>query len=52
MYLAKRPQFVQRSVTWQRGGGGVSSGSRSIDPEHDGQDNGVPLRSFAIRFRA
>ena len=52
MYLANRPQFVHRSVTWHRGGGGVSNGSRSIDPEHDGQDNGVPLRSFAIRFRA
>src|SRR5262245_7056796 len=33
MYLANRPQVVQRSVTWQRGGGGLSWGSRSIEPE-------------------
>jgi hypothetical protein len=52
MYFANRPQFVQRSVTWQRGGGGLSFGSRSIEPEQDGQDSGVPLRSFAMRFSA
>ena len=52
MYFANRPQFVHFSVTWQRGGGGVSSGSRSIEPEQDGHESGVPLRSFAIKFKA
>lgn len=27
-------------------------GSRSIMPEHDGQESGDPFRSFAMRFRA
>ena len=30
----------------------MSLGVRSMDPEHDGQLSGVPVRSFAIRFNA
>ena len=30
----------------------MSVGVRSIAPEQDGQLNGVPVRSFAIRFNA
>ena len=52
MYRANRPQLRQRSVTWERGGGGVCVGSRSIGPEHDGQLNGRPLRSLEMRCRA
>src|SRR5690349_14125441 len=52
MYLAKRPHARQRSVTWQRGGGGKSVGVRSIWPEQDGQLSGEPVRSFAIRWSA
>src|SRR5690242_6989619 len=52
MYLAKRPHSRQRSVTWQRGGGGKSVGVRSIWPEQDGQLSGAPVRSLAIRWRA
>lgn len=52
MYFANRPQLVHFSVTWERGGGGITKGSRSIEPEHDGQESGVPLRSLAIKFRA
>ena len=39
-------------VTCERGGGGKSSGVRSIWPEQDGQLRGEPLRSFAIRWSA
>jgi len=45
MYRAMRPQFAQRSVTCERGGGGVESGSRTISPEQDGQLRAIPLRS-------
>jgi hypothetical protein len=49
MYRANRPQFVQRNVMWARGGGGSWEGSRSIEPEQDGQLSGVPVRSLVIR---
>ena len=49
MYLANRPHVRQRSVTWQRGGGGKSFGVRSIWPEQEGQLSGDPVRSLAIR---
>jgi hypothetical protein len=49
MYLAKRPQLVQRNVMCALGGGGSWEGSRSIEPEHDGQLSGVPVRSFVMR---
>ena len=49
MYRANRPQLRQRRVTWERGGGGVCVGSRSIGPEHEGQLSGRPLRSLAMR---
>lgn len=52
MYLASRPHVRQRSVTWQRGGGGKSFGVRSICPEQDGQLSGDPVRSLAIRWSA
>jgi len=52
MYRASRPHARHRSVTWQRGGGGKSSGVRSIWPEQDGQLSGAPVRSLAIRWRA
>lgn len=47
-YLAIRPQFLQRRVTWDMGGGGDCPGSLSMDPEHDGQLNGVPWRSLLM----
>src|SRR6185437_5111583 len=40
-----RPQLAQRSVTCERGGGGVESGSRTMSPEQEGQLSGIPLRS-------
>ncbi len=49
MYRANRPQRVHRSVTCDLGGGGTRVGSRSIGPEQDGQLNGEPLRSLAMR---
>ena len=52
MYFANRPQFVQRNVTWLRGGGMTSPGSFSISPEHEGHESGVPLRSLAMRLSA
>lgn len=52
MYRANRPHARQRSVTWQRGGGGKSVGVRSISPEQDGQLSGDPVRSLAIRWSA
>jgi hypothetical protein len=52
MYRAKRPQLVQRSVTCERGGGGISPGSRSMGPEQDGQLNGEPVRSLEMRLSA
>jgi hypothetical protein len=52
MYRAIRPHSLQRNVTWLRGGAGTSLGVRSIGPEQDGQLNDVPVRSFAMRFRA
>lgn len=52
MYRAKRPQLVHRNVTCDRGGGGECEGSRSMGPEHDGQLNGFPLRSLAMRCSA
>ena len=52
MYRAKRPQVVQRSVTWARGGGGAKPGSRSIAPEHDGQLSGELVRSLVMRWSA
>src|SRR5688500_11227101 len=52
MYRAMRPQAVQRRVTWQRGGGGESSGLRSMEPEQLGQLSGEPLRSLAMRCNA
>lgn len=52
MYRANRPHARQRSVTWQRGGGGKSVGVRSIWPEQDGQLSGDPVRSLAIRWSA
>ena len=33
-------------MTCARGGGGVCSGVRSMDPEHDGQLSGEPFRSL------
>jgi hypothetical protein len=52
MYRANLPQFRQRSVTCDRGGGGVCVGSLSIGPEHDGQLSGLPLLSLEMRCRA
>ena len=52
MYRATRPQFAQRSVTCDRGGGGVISGSRLIFPEHEGQLRGAPFRSLAMSCSA
>jgi hypothetical protein len=49
MYRASLPHSRQRSVTWQRGGGGKSFGVRSIGPEQDGQLSGDPERSLAIK---
>ena len=47
-----RPQPVHVSVTCERGGGGASYGSRSMEPEQEGQLSGSPLRSLAMRWRA
>lgn len=52
MYLATRPHFEHRSVTCERGGGGICCGSRMICPEHDGHDNGDPVRSCEMSCRA
>jgi hypothetical protein len=52
MYRATRPQFAQRSVTWERGSGGIRSGSRTMSPEHDGQLSGIPLRSCEMSWSA
>src|SRR5438105_3437327 len=52
MYLAKRPQLVQRNVTCARGSGGIWEGSRSMGPEQDGQLSGVPVRSLVMRWSA
>lgn len=52
MYRATRPHPTHVSVTCVRGGGGAIPGSRSIEPEQDGQLSGSPLRSLAIRWRA
>ena len=52
MYLAKRPQLVQRNVTCARGSGGIWEGSRSMGPEQDGQLSGVPARSLVMRWSA
>ena len=52
MYRATRPQAVHLSVTCVRGGGGALNGSRSIDPEQDGQLSASPARSLAMRWRA
>lgn len=52
MYRATRPQPMHFSVTCERGGGGALPGSRSIDPEHEGQLSASPLRSLAMRWRA
>ena len=52
MYFATRPHFEQRSVTWERGGGGICWGSRMICPEQDGHDNGDPVRSCEMSCRA
>ena len=52
MYRAKRPQFVHVSVTCDRGGGGQHEGSRSIDPEHDGQLKAVPPELRGAAFKA
>ena len=52
MYLAIRPQLEQRSVTWVRGGGGETFGSRTIFPEQDGQLSGLPLRSLEMSWSA
>ena len=49
MYRATRPHARHCSVTCERGGGGKSSGVRSICPEHDGQLSGEPFRSLAIK---
>ncbi len=52
MYRATLPHPLHVSVTCERGGGGASEGSRSIEPEQDGQLSESPLRSLAIRWRA
>jgi hypothetical protein len=52
IYRAKRPHRVHFNVTWDFGGGGERTGSRSIGPEHDGQLSGDPFRSLAIRCSA
>ena len=52
MYRATRPHSRHCNVTCERGGGGKSSGVRLICPEQDGQLNGEPFRSFAIRWSA
>jgi len=52
MYRATRPQEAHLSVTCERGAGGMSSGDRSMLPEHDGQLSGDPVRSLAMRFSA
>ena len=52
MYRANRPQLRHRSVTCDRGGGGLLVGSRSIGPEHEGQLSGRPLRSLEMRWSA
>jgi hypothetical protein len=49
MYFAVRPQLRQRRVTCDIGAGGYCAGSRSIDPEQDGQLSGTPERSLLIR---
>ena len=52
MYLANRPQLVQRNVTCARGSGGIWEGSRSMGPEQDGHLSGVPARSLVMRWSA
>jgi hypothetical protein len=52
MYRANLPQLRQRSVTCDRGGGGVCVGSRSMGPEQEGQLSGLPLRSLEMRCSA
>ena len=52
IYLANRPHLPHLSVTCEFGAGGAVFGSRSIGPEHEGQLNGAPARSLAIRFNA
>ena len=52
MYRATRPHARHCRVTCERGGGGKSSGVRSICPEHDGQLSGEPFRSLAIKWSA
>lgn len=52
MYRATRPHWVQRSVTWEWGAGGVNEGDLSMFPEQDGQLSGDPVRSLAIRWSA
>ena len=52
MYRATRPHPMHFNVTCERGGGGAEPGSRSMEPEQDGQLSGSPLRSLAIRWRA
>src|SRR6185312_1985750 len=47
-----RPQLAQRSVTCERGGGGVESGSRTMSPEQEGQLSGIPLRSCEMSCSA
>jgi len=49
MYFAVLPQLLQRSVTWDIGAGGYFAGSRSMDPEHEGQLSGMPDRSLLIK---
>ena len=49
---ATRPQLAQRSVTWERGSGGMKSGSRTMSPEQDGQLSGIPLRSCEMSWSA
>jgi hypothetical protein len=52
IYFATRPHFAHRSVTCERGGGGTCCGSRTICPEHEGQDSGEPVRSWEMSCRA
>ena len=49
MYFAVRPQLRHRRVTCDMGAGGYCAGSRSIDPEHEGQLSGTPDRSQLIK---
>jgi hypothetical protein len=49
MYFAVLPQLRQRRVTCDIGAGGYWAGSRSMEPEQEGQLRGTRERSLLIR---